>query len=110
MNTLAAPPDAIEEGLAEAKRRFRRHALREIARDYPELIDELLSERRATNRLSVSTFADRLDVSVTAAYRLLEQGAVPGAFKIHPDVRGSRWFIPADAPARFVARGDGGDA
>jgi hypothetical protein len=57
--------------------------------------------------LSVETFASRLGVSVHRAYRLLEAKAVPGAFKPYGRRR-SHWFIPADAPRRFLERGEGG--
>jgi len=55
--------------------------------------------------LTVPELASRLCVTASKAYRLLEGGAVPGAFKTFPHLAKSRWYIPADAPEQFLARG-----
>jgi excisionase family DNA binding protein len=57
-------------------------------------------------RITVVELARRLGVSRHAAYRLLEAGAIPGAFKVN-GTRRAHWFIPGDAPEKFLARSEG---
>ena len=57
-------------------------------------------------RITVSEFATLVGLPPHTVYRLLARGAVPGAFKLDETRSKSRYYIPADAPQRFVARGD----
>jgi hypothetical protein len=54
----------------------------------------------------VSELANELGLSVHQVYRLLERNLVPGVFKLDPSRPGSHYYIPSDAPARFLAQGD----
>lgn len=56
--------------------------------------------------LSVAELAEALGLTRSKTYRLLERGLIPGAFKTDPTLPKSHYFIPADAPARFRARGE----
>ena len=59
-------------------------------------------------RMTVGEFAAAMGVPPHTAYRWLEAGRVPGAFKTSPEVPGSRWYVPQDAPARMRERGEFG--
>lgn len=70
----------------------------------PTAVADVVEARRMTH-LTVRDLASELGYSVHQTYRLLEGGAIPGAFKTHPSSPQSRWYIPADAACRFHERG-----
>jgi hypothetical protein len=60
--------------------------------------------------LTVRELSDAIGLPAHTTYRLLERGAIPGCFKLDPTRPKSHFYIPADAPQRFRARGDRGEA
>lgn len=107
-DTLTREERRIEISRAQAKRTAALRVLDEAEERLAELgaLDAPARQPPPEGRLSVPAFAAAVGISSHQAYRLLEGGAVPGAFKTHPGVPGSRWFIPVNAPARFLARGE----
>jgi hypothetical protein len=75
----------------------------------PQPRDDVSADREpatvTAERMTVGAFAAAVGLSAHQAYRLLERGLVPGAFKTDPSSAKSRYYVPADAPQRFLGRG-----
>jgi hypothetical protein len=57
--------------------------------------------------ISPSELAEAIHQPEGAARRLLARNEIPGGRRKTPDLKGSPWLIPADAPARYLALHEG---
>jgi hypothetical protein len=74
------------------------------AKDPPDLIDELHARAVAAGETPVQQLATCLGGwSLHRTYRYLKLGVIPGAHKVDPGAKKSRWHIPdpADSARRF---------
>lgn len=93
-------------------RKFARqlYELRTLKRRFPLVFIGAVARPQCRHRepyITVAELADAIGQAVGAARRLLDGDKIPGARRKTPDVKGSPWLIPADAPARYLAQHEG---